>query len=262
LDDKLELTESGREAAKCPVDPIWFYTIMKGIECRCAYEVVAIAALMSTQNTIFLRPHAFRYAADLVREQFAHPLSDHLMHLNAFHAYVLMKDEGNIDPAQWCEDHFLSMQILEEVCQIREGLMAYLRSTNKRLNSTPFKDPNYAANIRKALALGHFLKTAIKFKDTNYDVYKTVPGNHAALLHQESTQVGERPEWVVYGRFIHTGKQYIQHVTVIDPRWIKDLPAFQDDRLRKYESTDFKQPYVRASLEKARTDAAQADQAN
>jgi pre-mRNA-splicing factor ATP-dependent RNA helicase DHX15/PRP43 len=88
LKDDAALTPSGRLAARCPLDPIWYRAIEAGAELGCAMDIVDIALLCSSQATIFMRPAQYRQVADLAKTAFAHPLSDHLSLANAFNAYM------------------------------------------------------------------------------------------------------------------------------------------------------------------------------
>jgi pre-mRNA-splicing factor ATP-dependent RNA helicase DHX15/PRP43 len=179
---------------------------------------------MSTQKTIFSRPHSHRQNADLARQQFAEPLSDHLTFVNALHAYcrqckAAKTNNWNMD--EWCFHHFLNRNVLDEVLCIRRHIqdkMSEILKT-KTWDSTLFGHENYFTNIRKALTLSFFTQTAILF-DKDHDIYRTVHENNSALLHPDSALLKGGHEWVLYHDFLLTGKPYMQVVTVIDPEWI------------------------------------------
>jgi pre-mRNA-splicing factor ATP-dependent RNA helicase DHX15/PRP43 len=99
LDSHGNITEDGRLAAKVPIYPAWYHAIKKASENQCAMEMVSLAALASTQQSIFLRPIEVKYVADLSRHQFADPFSDHITSLNAFHAYIGAKGEKKVNMA-------------------------------------------------------------------------------------------------------------------------------------------------------------------
>ncbi|KAH8879245.1 P-loop containing nucleoside triphosphate hydrolase protein [Thozetella sp. PMI_491] len=246
------ITQSGRHAAMFPVDPIWYRVIGQGHACKCALEMVTLAAIFTTQRSIFLRPHPQRHVADLAREQFVYPFSDHITHLNAVHAYVRAMQEENFDMDQWCFDHFLNRPALEEVLQLRAQLKDLLRQLNIPLNSVPFSDASYYTNIRKALALGFFQQTAIMYQG-HEDTYRTIHQGQHALLAPDSALVKGAHEWVVYHVFRLTGKQYLHTVTAIEPEWIAELPYFHESRMPIRPKTGaVKQLYVKESLDKAR----------
>ena len=207
-------------ASKLPVHPVWYNAILKAHELNCSYEMVSLAALASTQNSIFVRPYGPRYAADATRAWFFDESSDHLSQLNALHAYVRTKLQGTIDMEQWCFDAFLSSRVLEEVLLIRQQLLAFARGfLVGGPRSTSFGDETYTTNIRKALAQSFFHQSAF-YTGKGDGIYVTVHDNHPAGIHPESALINSNYEWVIYNTFIYSGKQYIQTVTAVDPTWL------------------------------------------
>jgi HrpA-like RNA helicase len=92
-----KITQNGKHAAGLPLDPVWSYAILKASEYNCVAEMISLAALATVQHSIFLTPSAVSQVAQISRQQFAHPLSDHITGLNALHAYVRAKMEKKMD---------------------------------------------------------------------------------------------------------------------------------------------------------------------
>ncbi|KAL2690067.1 hypothetical protein Neosp_004135 [[Neocosmospora] mangrovei] len=108
--------------------------------------------------------------------------------------------------------------------------------------NTAFRDPG----SRAAKGNGPLI-------ENNEDLYRTVHRNHHAALHPGSALISIKHEWVVYGKYMHSGsRQYLQSVTAIKPEWVVDLPYFQDEMLSRKRSEAFRQPYVKRSLDQAR----------
>jgi pre-mRNA-splicing factor ATP-dependent RNA helicase DHX15/PRP43 len=207
-------------ASKLPVHPVWYNAILKAHELNCSDEMVSLAALASTQQSIFVSPYGPRYAADATRPWFFDGTSDHLSQLNALHPYVRTKFQGNIDMEQWCFDAFLSGRVLEEVLLIRQQLLALARGfLVGGPRSTPFGNETYNTNIRKALAQSFFHQSAFYTRKGD-DIYVTVHDNHPAGIHPEIALVKCIYEWVIYNTFVYSGKQYMQTVTAVDPTWL------------------------------------------
>jgi pre-mRNA-splicing factor ATP-dependent RNA helicase DHX15/PRP43 len=97
LSDDEKITQTGKHAAALPLDPVWNYAIQKASEYNCVAEMISLAALATTQQSIFLTPSAVSQVAQISRQQFAYPLSDHITGLNALHAYVGAKLEKKMD---------------------------------------------------------------------------------------------------------------------------------------------------------------------
>lgn len=234
--------------AKFPVDPVWYLAIVEAEKLSCSCEIVSIAALLSTQKSIFVRPYNYRYVADLAREGWAHPKSDHLTLLNAFHAYQITRRECKVDIEQWCTDNFLSKVALETVSEIRGALMCRMGEMNIPVHSTQAGNPEYETNIRKALALSFVHHSAMQVPGR--ETYKTVRQNIYANVHTHSVLVNGQNEWVVFDKFAYSGIQYLQTVTAVEAEWLVDLPYFKNLPVRPDGQP--KQPFVGESLESAR----------
>lgn len=257
---------------------MWLHTIMEAHDnWSCGVEMCAIAAACSTQRSIFLRPNPYRYASDEIRTSWVHPLSDHITLMNVLHAYVVMRGRVETIPGrqEWCSANFLSYETLEEAYSTRNQVAMMIEKDHlngRHLSKIQFSHPEYYNNIRRSLARGLFIQSAIHHKD---DVYKTVHENQEALLHAHSALVSGKHEWVVWTDLTITGKQYLQTVTAVESEWIEvflhsiksdmiylltsfqDLPYFDEKRMprRAPDPTGFQpllQPQVLRSLQAAR----------
>ncbi|KAI4597189.1 hypothetical protein KJ359_004701 [Pestalotiopsis sp. 9143b] len=262
LDKNAKITEMGKRAAECPVDSVWYYTILQGMKHGCAREIISLAALSSTQSSIFLRPYSHRYAADLIeRPNFGHPLSDHITMLNAYHAWHIVNNEHEqVVTAKWSEKHGLSDKTLREVNSIHSELVQSLAQLlGDKHPGAKFNDSEYATNIRKALAAGLFLNSAIRVQgEDNYRTWN----KQDALLSPASALVGGQHEWVVFSKFEAFGaKQYLSECTRIEPQWIMDMPYFAEDNIMKNYVGRIRMPEIQESFARARArTAAKNDQ--
>jgi pre-mRNA-splicing factor ATP-dependent RNA helicase DHX15/PRP43 len=264
LDDDAKLTVSGRHAAHCPLDPIWYRAIETGAEFGCSLDIVDIAVLCSSQTSIFLRPSGYQQVGDLLRTKFSHPLSDHISLLNAFNAYILARDErkepNNSEESlvDWCMENALNMGALEEALLTRTRLSRFLKFTAKIKAS--WASVTDMISIRKALAIAFCTHTAIH---RTGDAYRTVHENTPALLSPLSSLTGRNHEWVMYTNLHKSGgKQQLQIATVIDPEWLVELPFFQEAIMPKTGAGSLRQPNVKNSLDyaKARIEARNQNQ--
>ncbi|RSL64836.1 hypothetical protein CEP53_003915 [Fusarium sp. AF-6] len=177
-----------------------------------------------------MRPHAQRYAADVIRQQYSDAKSDHLARLNAFHIYIHRRIESAGDEdklARWCRMSFIGPKVAEQARKMRNSMMV---SVSKRMLNNELvpalepSDPDFGLKIRQSLAVGFYHKAAhVDRRDT----YKTVHDNQPVMPEPDSCLVGEKYEW--------------------------DLEHFQDRNLvYKFNGTTLKNPYVKASLDRAR----------
>jgi pre-mRNA-splicing factor ATP-dependent RNA helicase DHX15/PRP43 len=155
---------------------------------------------------------------------FAHPDGDHLTLLNVYHAFK--GADAQADPRQWCHEHFLSLRALQSADNVRAQLSRIMEKSGLELVSTPFEDPNYYTNIRRALVAGFFMQVA--HKEGTGKIYKTVKDEQQVLIHP-STVIGHDAEWVLYNEFVLTTKNYVRTVTGIRPEWLLDIaPTYYD----------------------------------
>ncbi|KAF5564109.1 pre-mrna splicing factor rna helicase [Fusarium phyllophilum] len=192
--------------------------------------MLALAALDG--SNIYFRPHVVRCYADLARQQFADFASDHLAQLHAFHAYIHAKQQTSpelpdeervaLDIRQWCFDAFLNHSVVDEVARVRQQLKEQLHLLFpdwRAPNTTPFLDPNYEINIRKALARSSYYRSA--FRDpAGIDQYRVVRANRQAGIHPDSHQVGADHEYIIFGNLTYSGIQYMSNVPAVEPEWL------------------------------------------
>ncbi|KAM0416372.1 hypothetical protein ACHAPD_005293 [Fusarium lateritium] len=186
----------GRNAAKFPMDPQWWNAISEGQNLGCGVDIIAITAIASTQNSMFLRPWNVRTAADASRARFACPDSDHVAQLNALHGYVRTKHTAkDMDLDQWCSDAFIDRKVMEEALQIRQQLI------------------NIAEEI--------------------FDQLLTSGTGDDDLLAIESCLVGQKYKLVVFNAITHVGKTFLETSSAVEAEWLVDLPFFKDDQLSR-----------------------------
>ncbi|KIW18101.1 hypothetical protein PV08_02388 [Exophiala spinifera] len=250
------LTPSGIHAAKCPLDPMWYRALVVATAHGCTMDILDLASISSVQGSIFTRPKKFQQVADIRKNKWAHPSSDHLALLNAFHAFENAWEERNnpgVDLDKWCFDNFLNRRVLEEVAQIRKDLIGFLRLVKMKPTRASITN---SVSIRKTLAIAFCTHLAILFKN---DEYRTVPGNSPGLLEPTSGLNGRGSQWIVFSTYRLSGvKPYFQPATAIDPEWLVEQHIFKTEDLPKKGDGTFRQQWAKESLDKAGA-RAQAD---
>ena len=171
---------------------------------------------------------------------FAHPDGDHLTLLNVYEAFN-SDDAYNVGLHQWCRDNFLSYRSLQSAKNVRSQLRRLMERHDLELNSTPYENPSYWDNIRKALTAGFFMQVAKK-KSGNKG-FLTVKDNQDVLIHP-LTVLAKENEWVIYNEFVLTSKNYIRTVTNVRPEWLVELAP------KYYNLEHFSKGDVRLSLER------------
>ena len=213
LDDEGELTTLGRMVSEFPLDPALAVMLISSPEFYCSNEVLSLTSLLSVPQ-IFMRPAAQRKRADEMKNLFAHPDGDHLTMLNVYHAFK--GPEAQVNPKQWCYDHFLNYRSLQQADNVRLQLRRIMERLEIELMSTPFEDKKYYENIRRALVAGFFMQIAKK--DSSGKSYITTE-NQNVILHP-STVLGQDSDWVLYNEFVLTTKNFIRTVTSVKAEWL------------------------------------------
>ncbi|WZH43026.1 pre-mrna splicing factor rna helicase [Fusarium acuminatum] len=223
INDQCRITPNGRKAIRFPVHCAWYNCFLKAHALGCLRQLVTIAALMSTQDDILTRPYEVRYAADGVRQAFAHGQSDILGRMNALSCYFQMsKDLSKDDLLGWCNEYFVDHKVATQVLAIREELMSQVRLHLLMGKSEPSAldeaEEGYSDKIRQSILAGFFFKAAMFEKSP--DSYKTARDNHPFLLDPDSSLVGMDYEWVICHNMHYAGIQYLQYVTAVEPEWL------------------------------------------
>jgi len=199
----LSSLQVGSLMAELPLDPQLAKVVVASPAYACSNEALSIVAMLSVPS-VFLRPRDAARAADDARARFAHADGDHLTLLNVYHAFKAAGEDG-----RWCYDNFLNARALKQADAVRGQLARVAARLGVRLVSTPFADPAYYVNIRKALVAGFFSQVA----HLGRSGYLTTKDAQSVTLHP-SCGLDAKPEWVLFHEFVQTTRNYIRCVWV------------------------------------------------
>ena len=209
LDDTGSLTKLGRKMAEFPLDPALSKMLIVSEDLGCSEEIVTIVSMLSVP-TIFVRPKERAEESDQMREKFMVPESDHLTFLFVYQQWKSMKCS-----ARWCVENFIQSKAMRRVQEIREQLVDIMKKTGMRLRSAGgLWDP-----VREAIASA-FFHNAARMKGVGE--YVNMRTGLPCYLHPTSSLygLGYTPEYIVYHELVYTTKEYMQHVTAVDPFWL------------------------------------------
>lgn len=219
LNDEGDLTELGSMMSEFPLDPQLSKMLIASCDYGCSNEILSITAMLSVPN-VFMRPADARKAADEAKMQFAHQDGDHTTLLNVYHAYKTNNGDQN-----WCYDNFLQSRALKSADDVRNQLGRIMDRYGLRKLSNDWNSREYYPNIRKALVAGYFMQVAHLERGGQY---LTVKDNQVVMLHP-STNLDNKPEWVMYNEFVLTSKNYIRTVTDVKADWLLEIaPQYFD----------------------------------
>ncbi|KAH3686614.1 hypothetical protein WICPIJ_002413 [Wickerhamomyces pijperi] len=221
IDGNETITEVGKQLVNIPTEPQISKTLLEGVKFNCSEELLTIFAMITTPN-IYHRPKAQQEQADKKHARFKSPLGDHLTLLNIYERWV----ESGFD-RYWCEENYIQLRSMNQARDIRNQL---------RLLFTKFKYPLTSCHgntdsIRKALCSGFFKNIAKRSPSSssqgNGSSYETLSELTQVFIHPSSSLSRSSPQYVVYNTILNTTKEYLVHVTTIDPKWLIEIvPEF------------------------------------
>ncbi|KAF9018413.1 P-loop containing nucleoside triphosphate hydrolase protein [Hymenopellis radicata] len=212
IDASNTITEQGTIMADFPMNPQLAKALVVSAKYECSKDMVTIAAMICTRN-IWLRPSHRIKEADQAKKSFVVPGGDHLTLLNVYKKYA-----QNRDDKEWPWENYLSSHGLEEAEEIRVQLKQLMNQHGLPLVSSSAFDKN----IRKALLAGFF--TQVAYKVPNGKTYRTVHEKEDVLLHPSCAfPFNDKPEWVVYNKFIFTTRAFMQDVSIIQQEWLYEI---------------------------------------
>jgi ATP-dependent RNA helicase DHX8/PRP22 len=235
LDDEGLLTRLGRRMVDFPIDPDLSKSLLASVDLGCSEEMLTIVAMVSAIQTVFYRPREKQQQADQKRAKFFDPHGDHLTLLNVYNGW---KQSGFA--VAWCYENFIQARAMGRVRDVRQQLMSIMQQHRQKVVSCG-RDTK---RVRQALVAGLFRKSARKDPQEGY---KTLAEGTPVYLHPSSAMFGKPSEHVIYHTLILTTKEYMQHTTAIEPKWLVEAaPTFfqipPPDQLSKRKKAERIQP--------------------
>ncbi|XP_069054383.1 pre-mRNA-splicing factor ATP-dependent RNA helicase DHX16 isoform X2 [Lepisosteus oculatus] len=210
LNHRGELTKLGRRMAELPVDPMLSKMILASEQYKCSEEILAIAAMLSVNNSIFYRPKDKVVHADNARMNFVVPGGDHLVLLNVYNQWV---ESGY--STQWCYENFIQFRSMKRARDVREQLEGLMERIEIELTSCQ----GDTVPVRKAVTAGFFYHTARLSKSG----YRTVKHQQTVYVHPNSSLFEEQPRWLIYHELVFTTKEFMRQVVEIDSSWLLEV---------------------------------------
>ena len=217
VDSRRQITETGLQLAKLPLDPRVGRMILAAKREACLKEILIIASVLSIQDPRE-RPMDKREAADQAHAKFAGEGSDFMSYLKLWDWFdaALNTKKSNKDLLNQCHSNFLSFLRLKEWRELHGQLLEIVSEMDFKRNE---KEANYE-QIHKALLAG--LLGNIGFKDGESESYAGARGIRFYIA-PGSTLKKTRPKWVIAAELVDTTKLYARCVAKIEPDWIEPL---------------------------------------
>src|SRR5450830_302848 len=217
VDSRRQITETGLQLAKLPLDPRVGRMILAAKHESCLKEILIIASVLSIQDPRE-RPMDKREAADNAHAKFAGEGSDFMSYLKLWDFFdnALNTKKSNKELLNQCHSNFLSFLRLKEWRELHGQIKQITDEMDFKLND---KEANFE-QIHKALLAG--LLGNIGFKDGDNDSYSGARGIRFYVA-PGSALKKTRPKWVIAAELVDTSKLYARCVAKIEPDWIEPL---------------------------------------
>jgi ATP-dependent RNA helicase DHX8/PRP22 len=262
LDDKLSLTEYGKQLAKLPLDPTFGHLLLQSVKYGCVSEMLTAVSVLSAEN-VFYRPsdQGSLAKAAASHRRFASYEGDLPTFLNVYQAWQTeaqyshhnknkQKNHGaKVSHGEWCQRNYVSGRAMVRAYHVRQQLRALcekpLAQNGLGMDVTISCGKEREGFLRCAAA-GLFLQAASRTKGGAHvdnskgrsgllvqsnarGRYTTKIGNETVSIHPSSSMFGRNPApaCVVYTELVQTKQTYIRGVTQIREEWLHEVaPEF------------------------------------
>ena len=222
VDDERELTQTGRELAKLPLDPRIARMILAARDGHCLREMLVIAAALSVQDPRE-RPQEQAGAADQAHAKWRgdepQQRSEFLAWLNLWKAFdQIWTHESQRKQRDWCRKHFLSYLRMREWREVHAQLHTLAGEHSWRENEKP---ATYE-QVHKALLAGLLGNLGLKSEEEGH--YLGARGIRF-WPHPGSALAKKAGRWIVAAELVETTRLYARCLAKIEPEWLEAVGA-------------------------------------
>ncbi len=222
VDAERELTQSGRELAKLPLDPRIGRMILAARDGHCLREMLIIAAALSVQDPRE-RPQEQAATADQAHAKWRgdeqQQRSEFLAWLNLWKAFdAEWAHASQRKQRDWCRKHFLSYLRMREWREVHAQLHTLCGEHSWRENEKP---ANFD-QIHKALLAGLLGNIGLKSEEEGH--YLGARGIRF-WPHPGSALAKKAGRWIVAAELVETTRLYARCLAKIEPEWLEEVGA-------------------------------------
>jgi len=242
VDEANELTETGRQLAKLPLDPRIARMVLAARSENSLREVLIIASALSVQDPRD-RPADRAGAADEAQKRFDDEKSDFLSWLKLWKFFEegLHGGRSNRKLHQACREHFLSYNRMREWRDIHGQLKELVAELGWKVSETPATYPQ----IHRALLAGLLGNVGMRTEEGNFLGARGI----RFWVHPGSGVGKKAGRWIMAAEVTETTRLYARCVATIDPEWLETVGAHLVKRHR-YEPHWEKKPAHVAAFER------------
>ncbi len=251
VDERNQLTRTGRQLAKFPIDPRIARMILAARQHNCLQEMLTIAAALEVQDPRE-RPFDRAAAADQAHAEFNDDKSDFAMLLKLweFFEHALATKQSNRQLAELLKKKFLSQRRMREWRDVRAQLqtlateMGMQHADNANANSSAAstaKPPATSTTESTVKSTSNAVKgnanKAANYEQIHRALLAGLLGNVGVKTEEGGEYAGARgirfqifpgsglrkakPKWVVAAELTDTARLYARCVAKVEPEWVE-----------------------------------------
>ncbi len=212
LNEKGELTRTGRKMSRLPIEPRYARMLFAANEYNCLHEILIIVSALSIQDPRE-RPMDSMEKADKAHQAFMHEDSDFMWFINVwtfYHKQMHKLSQNKLK--KLCQQNFLSYMRMREWLDVHRQLRHICTELRFTLNSEEASYQNIHCAILSGLP-SHVSQLMDKYEYTGARNTKT-------FLYPASCLFKKKPAWVVAAELVETSRLFARHVAKIEPQWV------------------------------------------
>nr|WP_315595434.1 ATP-dependent RNA helicase HrpA [uncultured Cupriavidus sp.] len=221
LDEANQLTGTGRQLAKLPLDPRVARMILAAKDQHCLREVLIIASALSVQDPRDRPPDA-QEAADQAHRKFMDERSEFLGWVKLWKWFedAVAHKKTNRQLQEQCRSNFLSHVRLREWRDVHSQLHTTVSEQGWRLNET---EPTFE-QVHKALLTGLLGNVGLKLDEADGKGREYL-GARGIKFHLWPGSLIARKvgRWIIAAELVETSRLFARTLAKVEPEWIEQV---------------------------------------
>jgi ATP-dependent helicase HrpA len=232
LDEKKQLTESGRDLARLPLEPRIAKMVLEAEKNNVLAEVLIIASAISIQDPRDINEQTMQ-AARKAHKPFEDSRSDFLFFLNLWRFYEHQQRHlSQSKLRKLCKTNYLSYLRMREWHDLFHQLKVSLKSIGIKVGELHLYEEVsengqtverlsdlHSINVHRSLLAGLLGQVMTRDDEHSYLGAR----NTKLFIHPSSVLFKRKPKWVMSAEMVETSKLYARTNAEIDVRWVEDL---------------------------------------
>ena len=213
--DKRQMTQSGRQLSKLPIDPRIGRMVIEGATQGALREVLIIASALSVQDPRE-RPHDKKQASDEKHRAYAHEESDFLTLVNLWDLYEEQRQELTQNQLRkFCQKNYLSFMRMREWRDVHRQLHIIC----KQLGYSENEAVASYEQVHRSLLAGLLSHIGMKNENREYLGAR----NRKFFIFPASTIYKRSPKWMMAAEMVETSRLFARVAARIEPAWVEPL---------------------------------------